>query len=194
MRFSKQEYWSGLPFPSPGDLPDPGIEPGSPALQADSLLCRSNEPAVSRTKPPENRIANVEGLRTSVGFCQKRASSGRLDGEPGPRRTLAQALPTARGLGAERSSSSAGALRGSRDKGRLGNAVLFRGLGGGRGCIIFQRGTSHFSTQHPVIITSDPSLQTICVVNVGFGFLFFPLRPQMKSDGKLYSLRFSDIL
>ena len=30
-------YWNGLPFPSPGDLPDPGIEPGSPALQADSL-------------------------------------------------------------------------------------------------------------------------------------------------------------
>ena len=30
-------YWSGLPFPSPGDLPNPGIEPGSPALQADSL-------------------------------------------------------------------------------------------------------------------------------------------------------------
>ena len=38
MGFSRQEYWSGLPFPSPGDLPDPGIEPGSPALQADSLL------------------------------------------------------------------------------------------------------------------------------------------------------------
>ena len=35
--FSRQEYWSGLPFPSPGDLADPGIEPGSPALQADSL-------------------------------------------------------------------------------------------------------------------------------------------------------------
>ena len=35
--FSRQEYWNGLPFPSPGDLPDPGIEPGSPALQADSL-------------------------------------------------------------------------------------------------------------------------------------------------------------
>ena len=35
--FSRQEYWSGLSFPSPGDLPDPGIEPGSPALQADSL-------------------------------------------------------------------------------------------------------------------------------------------------------------
>ena len=38
MGFSRQEYWSGMPFPSPGDLPDPGIEPGSPALQADALL------------------------------------------------------------------------------------------------------------------------------------------------------------
>ena len=37
MGFSRQEYWSGLPFPSPEDLPDPGIEPWSPALQADSL-------------------------------------------------------------------------------------------------------------------------------------------------------------
>ena len=37
MEFSRQEYWSWLPFPSPGDLPDPGIEPGSPALKADSL-------------------------------------------------------------------------------------------------------------------------------------------------------------
>ena len=37
MGFSRQEYLNGLPFPSPGDLPDPGIEPGSPALQADSL-------------------------------------------------------------------------------------------------------------------------------------------------------------
>ena len=35
--FSRQVYWSGLPFPSSGDLPDPGIEPRSPALQADSL-------------------------------------------------------------------------------------------------------------------------------------------------------------
>ena len=37
MRFSRQEYWSGLPFPSPGDLPNPGIEPRSPALQGDSF-------------------------------------------------------------------------------------------------------------------------------------------------------------
>ena len=37
MGFSRQEYWSGLPFPSLGDLPDPGIEPRSPTLQADAL-------------------------------------------------------------------------------------------------------------------------------------------------------------
>ena len=38
MGFSRQEYWSGLPFPSPGDLPHPGIKPGFPTLQADFLL------------------------------------------------------------------------------------------------------------------------------------------------------------
>ena len=37
MGFSRQGYWSGLPFPSPGDLPDPGIEPRSPTMQADSV-------------------------------------------------------------------------------------------------------------------------------------------------------------
>ena len=36
--FSRQEYWSGLPFPSPGELPDPGIEPMCPALQADAFI------------------------------------------------------------------------------------------------------------------------------------------------------------
>ena len=45
MKFSKAEYWSGLPFPSPGDLPDPGVKPRSPALQADSL------PAEPQGKP-----------------------------------------------------------------------------------------------------------------------------------------------
>ena len=42
MEFSRQEYWSGLPFPSPGGLPDPGIEPRSPTVQADAL---PSEPA-----------------------------------------------------------------------------------------------------------------------------------------------------
>ena len=40
--FSRQEYWSGLPFPSPGDLPEPGIEHGSPSLQAD-LYCLNHQ-------------------------------------------------------------------------------------------------------------------------------------------------------
>ena len=43
MRFSRQEYWSGLPFPSPEGLLNPGIKPGSPALQADSLLTELQE-------------------------------------------------------------------------------------------------------------------------------------------------------
>ena len=46
MGFSRHEYWSGLPFPSPGDLPDPGIESRFPALQTDSLPF----------EPPENLI------------------------------------------------------------------------------------------------------------------------------------------
>ena len=46
MGFSSQECWSGLPFPSPGDLPDPGIEPGSPALRADAL---PSEPQANQT-------------------------------------------------------------------------------------------------------------------------------------------------
>ena len=50
MGFSRQEYWSGLPFPSPGDLPDPGIKPRSPALEADSLPCeRPGKPVFKNT-------------------------------------------------------------------------------------------------------------------------------------------------
>ena len=48
MEFSRQEYWRGLPFPSPGDLPNPGMEPGSPVLQADSLPIESPEKPVMR--------------------------------------------------------------------------------------------------------------------------------------------------
>ena len=50
MGFSRQEYWSGLPFPSPGDLPNPGIEPGSPASQADAL---TSEPPGTQEQPCE---------------------------------------------------------------------------------------------------------------------------------------------
>ena len=50
MGFSRQEYWSGLPFPSPEDLPDPGIEPRSPALQADSLLSELPQKVIKRNE------------------------------------------------------------------------------------------------------------------------------------------------
>ena len=50
MGFSRPEYWSGLPFPSPGDLPDPGIELRSPALQADALTSEPpGKPAMQET-------------------------------------------------------------------------------------------------------------------------------------------------
>ena len=57
MEFSRPEYWSGQPFPSPGDLPNPGIKPRSPTLQADSL------PA----EPPEKPKNTVQG---SLSFLQ----------------------------------------------------------------------------------------------------------------------------
>ena len=53
MGFSRQEYWSGLPFPSPGDLPDPGMEPRPPTLQVDSLPSEppgSSQEKYNRTK------------------------------------------------------------------------------------------------------------------------------------------------
>ena len=52
--FFRQEYWSGLPFPSPGDLPDPGIETGSPTLQADALT--SEQPGKQENKQVDARV------------------------------------------------------------------------------------------------------------------------------------------
>ena len=54
--FPGQEYWSGVPFPSPGDLPDPGIEPRSPVLQADSL------PSEPPGKLPKSLLSNQFSL------------------------------------------------------------------------------------------------------------------------------------
>ena len=56
MGFSRKEYWSELPFPSPGDLPDPVIKPESPALQADSL------PSESLGKPKDQSPHAVDGM------------------------------------------------------------------------------------------------------------------------------------
>ena len=56
MGFSRQEYWGGLPFPSPGDLPDPGIEPRSPALQAETLT----------SAPPGQEESEKAGLKLNI--------------------------------------------------------------------------------------------------------------------------------
>ena len=58
--FSRQEYWSGLPFPSPGILPHPGIEPGSPTLQADSLL----------SEPPGTAVGHVQKWEVGTGLLR----------------------------------------------------------------------------------------------------------------------------
>ena len=62
MEFSSQEYWSRLPFPSPGDLPNPGIKPRSPALQEVSL---PSEPAgkLSTTKPKQKNRSNTVQIK-----------------------------------------------------------------------------------------------------------------------------------
>ena len=59
MGFSKQEYWSGLLCPPPGDLPDPGIEPSSPTLQADSLPLSHWESPWACLKPPLGLISDL---------------------------------------------------------------------------------------------------------------------------------------
>ena len=77
MGFSRKEYWSELPFPSPGDLPDPGIELGSPSLRADAL---PSESSVSR------RAVAVRGLRAwGLGNCAERRPPRRDRLRPGAR-------------------------------------------------------------------------------------------------------------
>ena len=60
MGFSRQECWSGLPFPSPGDLPNPGIELGSPALQTDAL------PSEPPGKPNRDRSGQFGSISTCI--------------------------------------------------------------------------------------------------------------------------------
>ena len=72
MEFSRPEYWSGLYFPSPGDPPNPGIEPRSPALQEDSLA------AESQAKPKNTGVGSLSVLqRTCPTHKSNRVSSGR---------------------------------------------------------------------------------------------------------------------
>ena len=66
--FSRQEYWSGLPFPSPRDFPDSGIEPGSPTLQADTLP----------SEPPGKRLDLRVGPKSNTRCPCKRKAEGDL--------------------------------------------------------------------------------------------------------------------
>ena len=64
MGFSRQEYWSGLPFPSPEDLPEPGFEPRSPALQADALPSEPpGKPVASSAVVQKRRVHGLQQLR-----------------------------------------------------------------------------------------------------------------------------------
>ena len=64
MGFSRQQYWSGLPFPSPGDRPDPGIKPGSSALQVDAFFFLNS---LSYSGSPISLKRNATFLRTLLG-------------------------------------------------------------------------------------------------------------------------------
>ena len=66
MGFSRQEYWSGLPFPSPGDLPDPGTEPRSPTLQADALT--SEPPGKPYMKQNASKYPQMDLFPTYIIF------------------------------------------------------------------------------------------------------------------------------
>ena len=61
MEFSRQEYWRGLPFPSPGDLPDPGIDPRPPTLQADSLPSEPPGKPIKKEGGDKNRGRVLRG-------------------------------------------------------------------------------------------------------------------------------------
>ena len=64
MEFSRQKYWSGVPFPSPGDLHDPGIEPRSPVLQADSLpLSYQGSPLLGMDFPKSSHYSIYKNFR-----------------------------------------------------------------------------------------------------------------------------------
>ena len=71
MGFSRQECWSGLPFPSPGDLPNPGIEPRSPTLQADALPSEPpGKPIISIDKPSNMSLITFETFLVLESYYQ----------------------------------------------------------------------------------------------------------------------------
>ena len=84
MRFSRQGYWIVLPFPSPGDLPNPEIEPRSPALQADPLLTElqgKEEPEVKSYSQPLTQVPTQ-----SLGLSPTSIGEGEANAEKNPTR------------------------------------------------------------------------------------------------------------
>ena len=79
MGFSKQEYWSGLPFPSPGDLPEPGLQPGSPALQVDSTDTHKKEQPKHNTKDG-NQTAREQRRKGRKKTYKKRIQNNEQNG------------------------------------------------------------------------------------------------------------------
>ena len=86
MKFFRQEYWNGLPFPSPGDLSDPGTEPESPALQTDSLLSKSpkQDPDTGKDqRQKEKRAVEYELVRQHhcINECELEQTLGDTEGQ-----------------------------------------------------------------------------------------------------------------
>ena len=77
MEFSRQEYWSGLPFPSPGDLPNPGMEPRSPTLQEDALPSEPPGKPVDMSKFLKQKVKE-ESFIPLFFFSLRQASNHRL--------------------------------------------------------------------------------------------------------------------
>ena len=73
MEFSRKEYWNGLPFPSPGDLPNPGIKPRSPTLQAD--FSQSESPGEPK-KTRGGNLSLLQGNQTRVSCIAGRFFTG----------------------------------------------------------------------------------------------------------------------
>ena len=81
--FPRQEYWSGLPFPSLGDLPDQGIEPTSPAMQADALLLESHNLGSAPSHPRLKLF--LQTMLGTVGAGRAEANSSNCAGKQSPR-------------------------------------------------------------------------------------------------------------
>ena len=96
MGFSRHEYWSGLPFPSPGDLPHPGIEPRSPALQTDYLQSESLRGGNPNIWP---RFGNNPAGSTHVQVTLQCPKEPRTSAEPEPLTTRLEGQSVGHGLG-----------------------------------------------------------------------------------------------